>query len=71
MTKLKRLWIIHFLISLLFLRESISKESEDTVYECVKWVWVDNMNQRKVYCLEWRKKDCSKRLYKNICKLGI
>jgi hypothetical protein len=71
MIKLKRLWIIHFLISILFLQEAVSKEKGDSAYECVKWTWTDYGNVRKVYCLEWKKKDCSDRLYKNLCKLGI
>ena len=71
MIKLKRLWIILFLINILFLQETVSKEKENTVYECVRWAWVGDVNARKVYCLEWKKKDCSDRVYKDLCKLGI
>lgn len=36
-------------------------------YRCVKWTWQGDVYERKVYCLEWVKKDCSKRLHKEIC----
>ena len=36
-------------------------------YRCLKWTWRGDVYERKVYCLEWVKKDCSKRLYKEIC----
>ena len=36
--------------------------------ECVRWTWSGDVYGRKVTCVEWRKKDCSNRLYKEICK---
>jgi|688.fasta_scaffold14216_4 hypothetical protein len=36
--------------------------------ECVRWIWSGDVYARKVTCVEWRKKDCSNRLYKEICK---
>ena len=24
-------------------------------YRCVKWVWVGDVYNRKVYCIEWKK----------------
>ena len=36
--------------------------------ECVRWTWSGDVYSRKVTCLEWRKKDCSNRLQKEICK---
>ena len=36
--------------------------------ECVKWTWSGDVYSRKVTCLEWRKKDCSNRLHKELCK---
>ena len=36
--------------------------------ECVRWTWSGDVYSRKVTCLEWRKKDCSNRLHKEICK---
>ena len=26
-------------------------------YRCVKWVWVGDVYNRKVYCIEWKKVD--------------
>jgi hypothetical protein len=38
-------------------------------YKCIKWTWdQQDINTRRVICLKWEKKDCSKRLYKEICK---
>ena len=39
-----------------------------TTNECVKWTWSGDVYSRKVTCMEWRKKDCSNRLHKEICK---
>lgn len=42
---------------------------EDEVWSCVRWRWnSQDINNRQVVCLEWQKKDCSKRLHKEICK---
>jgi hypothetical protein len=38
-------------------------------YVCVKWKWTGDVYNRKVHCVEWKKKDCSNRLHKEICKL--
>lgn len=48
-----------------------TKTPEPPVYECVRWGWVGDFYNRKVVCLEWRKKDCSNRLHKEICRLGV
>jgi hypothetical protein len=38
-------------------------------YKCVRWTWdTQNVFTSKVVCLEWKKKDCSNRLHKEICK---
>lgn len=47
------------------------KVPEPPVYECIRWMWVGNWDNRKVVCLEWREKDCSNRLHKTICRLGV
>jgi hypothetical protein len=39
-------------------------------YKCVRWTWTGDVYNRKVVCVEWVKRDCSKRLYEDICKLG-
>lgn len=42
---------------------------EDEVWSCVRWKWnSQDYVTRQAVCLEWQKKDCSKRLYKEICK---
>jgi len=38
------------------------KDNKDTTWVCVRW--------QPTGCLEWIKKDCSNRLYKEICKLS-
>ena len=37
-------------------------------YECVRWRWTGDVFDRKVYCVEWRVKDCSNRLHKELCE---
>jgi hypothetical protein len=44
---------------------------KDAPWICVRWQWTGDVYNRTVYCLEWKKKDCSNRLYKDICKLGV
>jgi hypothetical protein len=36
--------------------------------KCIRWRWTGDVFERKVYCIEWVKKDCSNRLHKEICK---
>jgi hypothetical protein len=77
MTKLKRHWTTHLLISkvllitlcLFYVSQALSKQKEPPVYECIRWTWFGDVYNRKVVCLEWKEKDCSNRLYKNICKV--
>lgn len=47
-------------------------KNENEILTCVRWKWSSNdtFNRHSV-CIEWKKKDCSKRLYKEICKGGI
>lgn len=49
--------------------QALSKQKEPPVYECIRWTWFGDVYNRKVVCLEWKEKDCSNRLYKNICKV--
>jgi len=37
-------------VSIIFLAVSIE-------YRCIKWVWVGDVYNRKVYCIEWKKVD--------------
>ena len=43
---------------------------KDEVLVCVRWQWISTAIEGKVACLEWAKKDCSNRLYPEICKKG-
>ena len=45
-----------------------NKDKPDDGKKCVRWGWSGDVYERKVYCLEWVKKDCSQRLHKEICK---
>ena len=46
-----------------------ARDSGNTITnECVRWTWSGDVYSRKVTYLEWRKKDCSNRLHKEICK---
>ena len=47
------------------------KTDKNETWICVRWQWTGDVYNRAVYCLEWKKKDCSNRLYKDICKLGV
>ncbi len=53
---------------IIILTASAKKTKEDEVLKCVRWRWTGDVFERKVYCVEWVKKDCSQRLYKEICK---
>jgi len=39
-------------------------------WQCVRWTWTGDVYHRRVICVEWAKKDCSNRLYPEICKRG-
>jgi hypothetical protein len=61
--------IIASALAVVFLTASsdqILKKNETWV--CVKWKWSNGPFEGKVSCLEWAKKDCSNRLYPEICK---
>ena len=50
------------------IKESPKKPDETRV--CARWMWTGDVFERKVYCVEWVIKDCSNRLYVDICKRG-
>ena len=60
--------IIVAIICLIILSASAEKTKKDETLKCVRWGWTGDVYERKVYCLEWVKKDCSQRLHKEICK---
>ena len=43
---------------------------KDEVWVCVRWMWAGAPVDGQVNCVEWAKKDCSNRLYPEICKRG-
>jgi len=47
---------------------TINQQKEPPLYECVRWGWTGDVFNRKVICYEWKLKDCSLRLHKEICK---
>jgi hypothetical protein len=55
---------------LLFTPIVFGKESSNKKWVCRTWQWEGSVYNRKVYCVEWVKRDCSNRLYKDICKYG-
>jgi len=43
---------------------------KDEVWLCVRWQWTTTPVEGKTNCVQWAKKDCSNRLYPEICKRG-
>ena len=43
---------------------------KDQVRVCVRWQWAGPPVEGRVTCIEWAVKDCSNRLYPEICKLS-
>lgn len=60
-----------FIILTASAEKSKKSSEEEAKFKCVHWAWMGDVFDRKVYCLKWQKIDCSNRLHKNICKLGI
>lgn len=70
-TFVKSVIVILLLSTIVVASEEIpNKLSKDEVWTCVRWRWTSDSRDPKVICIEWAKKDCSTRLYKDICKLG-
>ena len=46
------------------------KLKKDEILICQRWQWSGPSYDGRVVCVEWVKKDCSQRLYKEICKQG-
>ena len=43
---------------------------KDQVQICVRWQWTGTPYDSKVICVEWATRDCSNRMYPEICKRG-
>ena len=59
---------IRMILGISALLITYSAAGKDETLKCVRWGWTGDVYERKVYCLEWVKKDCSQRLHKEICK---
>ena len=51
--------------------ESNNGLKKDEVWLCVRWQWTGAPVDGGVTCVAWAKKDCSNRLYPEICKRGM
>jgi hypothetical protein len=58
---------LQILLLLLVLVPAEAARKDETL-KCVRWGWTGDVFERRVYCIEWAKKDCSNRLHKEICK---
>lgn len=71
MTSSSLKFIVLLLVFSFFTISAVSKQDsilkKDEIWKCVRWTWT-SQEQKTVTCLEWIKEDCSKRLYKEICK---
>ena len=46
-----------------------TEKATDYTWACVRWTWTGDVYDRRAVCVEWQKKDCSRRLHPEICKL--
>jgi hypothetical protein len=66
-------WIASLLLLLTMVVSSDEPNNglkKDEVWVCVRWQWAATPSEGRVNCVEWAKKDCSNRLYPEICKRG-
>ena len=64
-------WLVVLLLAITLSaagQNEILKPNEVKV--CARWMWTGDVFNRRVYCIEWVIKDCSNRLYIDICKRG-
>jgi hypothetical protein len=57
-------------LGLLLCQLPASAPIKEKVLVCIRWQWVGPPVEGRVTCIEWIYKDCSNRLYPEICKLG-
>ena len=50
--------------------EDPNKLKKDEILICQRWQWAGAPYESRVICVEWAKKDCTQRLYIEICKRG-
>ena len=65
-------WIIFSMVlsTILVASSDQAPLKKDEVWKCVRWQWAGAPGQSQVNCVEWAKRDCSTRLYPDICKLS-
>jgi len=65
-------WLLVAWLSIMVVasEENLSRSKKDEVWVCVRWMWAGAPVDGQVNCVEWAKKDCSNRLYPEICKRG-
>ena len=64
-------WLVVVLLTITLSEASQNQKLKpDEAWVCARWMWVGDVFDRKVYCVQWVIKDCSNRLYKDICKRG-
>ena len=51
-------------------QQSSVPTKKDEALICIRWQWQSSAIDGKVICVEWAKKDCSNRLYPELCKKG-
>jgi hypothetical protein len=60
---------MRYILLLLLVLVPAEASRKDETLKCIRWGWTGDVFERRVYCIEWVKKDCSNRLHKEICKL--
>jgi hypothetical protein len=76
MEKIKYTLVLLCLVLLLLIPSSADQIPDkkllkkDEVWICTQWQWLGPPFEGKVGCISWIKRDCSDRLYKDICKLS-
>ena len=65
-------WLVVAWLSIMVVasEENAHKLKKDEVWVCVRWLWAGAPADGRVTCAEWAKKDCSNRLYPEVCKKG-
>jgi hypothetical protein len=62
-------WLAIILLSATAAVSSEEKPRDEVKY-CVRWAWTGDIYNRQVRCVEWATRDCSNRLYKELCRIG-
>ena len=65
-------WLLVAWLSIMVVAsEEISNRlKKNEAWVCVRWQWTNTALEQKVNCVEWVIKDCSNRLYPELCKRG-